>query len=75
MAFELFLEERAQIMLVIDEYGSHKGLLSLEDVLETLMGLEIIDEGDTIEDMQKLARRQWRKRAEKMGLNIEEHNQ
>ena len=39
------------------------------------MGLEIIDEGDTIEDMQKLARRQWRKRAEKMGLNIEEHNQ
>lgn len=74
-AFELFLEERAQIMLVIDEYGSHKGLLSLEDVLETLMGLEIIDEGDTIEDMQKLARRQWRKRAEKMGLNIEEHKQ
>ncbi len=70
-AFELFLEKRAHIMLVVNEYGSVRGLLSLEDIVETLMGLEIIDEGDTIADMQQLARRQWRKRAERMGLDLE----
>ena len=71
-AFELFLEKRAHIMLVVDEYGSTRGLLSLEDIMETMMGLEIVDEGDHAEDMQQLARRQWRKRAEKMGINIDD---
>ena len=71
-AFELLLTQRAHILLVLDEYGSLKGLLSLEDILETLMGMEIMDEGDTIDDMQKLARRRWRKRAEEMGINLED---
>lgn len=70
--FEYFLEKRAQILLVVDEYGAIKGLVTLEDVFETLMGLEIMDEGDRTEDMQQLARHQWRKRAQKMGINIDQ---
>jgi CBS domain containing-hemolysin-like protein len=59
-------------MMVVDEYGGLEGILTLEDLLETLLGLEIVDEGDANVDMQQLARRLWRKRARKMGLGIEE---
>lgn len=69
-AFELFLENRAQIMYVLNEYGSVKGLLTLEDILETLMGLEIVDEGDAIDDMQRLAKRRWLKKASEMGIDV-----
>lgn len=69
-AFEAFMCNRAHIMLVIDEYGGVKGLLTLEDLLETLLGLEIIDEGDENTDMQQLARKLWRRRAKEMGLDI-----
>jgi CBS domain containing-hemolysin-like protein len=71
-AFDEFLRQRAQIMLIVDEYGSVKGILTLEDILETLLGLEIVDEGDSNIDMQQYARRLWRKRASKMGLEIKE---
>ncbi len=71
-AFEEFLRSRAHIMLVVDEYGGMQGILTLEDVLETLLGLEIVDEGDKAVDMQKLARRLWKRRAKKMGLDIDE---
>jgi len=70
-ALDRFLKERAQIMLVVDEYGGLAGILTLEDVLETLLGIEIIDEGDTSEDMQRLARQLWEQRARDMGLDIE----
>lgn len=69
-AFDEFLRQRAHIMLVVDEYGSVDGILTLEDILETLLGLEIIDEGDANIDMQQYARRLWRKRAGKMGLEV-----
>jgi len=69
-AFDEFMRQRAQIMLVVDEYGTVKGLLTLEDIIETLLGMEIIDEGDAAPDMQELARRLWRKRAAGMGLEI-----
>lgn len=69
-AFEEFLRRHAHIMLVVDEYGSMEGVLALEDVLETLLGLEIIDEVDKTEDMQKLARRLWKRRARNMGVRI-----
>ncbi len=71
-AFDEFMRLRAHIMLVVDEYGGLKGLLTLEDLLETLLGLEIVDEEDQAVDMQQLARQLWRRRAKEMGLNIDE---
>jgi len=66
--FDRFLKQRVHIMLVVDEYGGMSGILTLEDVLETLLGLEIVDEFDANEDMQVLARRLWKSRAKKLGL-------
>jgi CBS domain containing-hemolysin-like protein len=70
-AFEILLEERSHILLIVDEYGGMEGILTLEDVLETLIGIEIVDEMDKVEDMRKLARKLWRKRARAMGLDID----
>jgi CBS domain containing-hemolysin-like protein len=71
-AFDRLLKERVHIMLVSDEYGGFSGILTLEDVLETLLGLEIVDELDATQDMQVLARKLWERRARQMGLNIDE---
>ena len=49
-------EARAQLAVVVDEYGVTQGVVTMEDVVETLLGLEIMDEADTIADMQALAR-------------------
>ncbi len=70
-AFEEFLRRHAHIMLVVDEYGGVEGILTLEDVLETLLGLEIVDEGDKTKDMQKLARRLWKQRSRKMNVRVD----
>jgi len=70
-AYEEFARKRAHMMLVVDEYGGVRGLLTLEDILETLLGLEIVDEGDAVVDMQQLARRLWHKRARDMGLDVD----
>ena len=59
---------REHIAVVHDEYGTVVGLVTLEDVLETLLGMEIMDETDTVEDMQRHARQQWEKRAKEQGL-------
>ncbi len=69
-AFELFVKNRLHIMMIVDEYGGMEGIITLEDILETLLGFEIMDEKDKQEDMQEHARRLWRKRASKMGLDI-----
>ena len=70
-AFNTFLKERVHIMLVIDEYGGFSGVLTLEDVLETLIGLEIVDEFDSTEDMQVHARKLWKRRASKLGIDVD----
>lgn len=70
-AFEELLEQRTQVMLVVNEYGGIEGLITLEDIFETLLGLEIIDEVDKTEDLQQLARRFGRLRARSMGLKDE----
>ena len=56
------LTKDEQIAIIINEYGSFQGILTLEDVIETLLGSEIVDENDTVRDMQQLARDKWKKR-------------
>ncbi|MDT0642114.1 hemolysin family protein [Zunongwangia sp. F363] len=66
--FEIFVQKRTHISMVVDEYGNTVGLVTMEDIIETLLGLEIMDESDNIEDMQVLARKNWEKRAKRLGL-------
>jgi len=66
--FNHFLEKREHIALVTDEFGSFEGIVTMEDIIETLLGLEIVDELDKNVDMQVLARKNWEKRAKGMGL-------
>ena len=61
-------QDNYHIMLVHDEFGTTVGLVTLEDVIETMMGVEIMDEQDKTEDMQELARQLWMKRATRMGI-------
>ena len=70
--FEQLLTEQLHIALVVNEYGDTRGLVTLEDLLETLLGLEIVDEFDQVQDMQQLARKQWLTRAKRRGLLVEE---
>jgi CBS domain containing-hemolysin-like protein len=52
----VFLTNKQQFALVKDEFGGTAGILTMEDVLETLLGKEIVDELDEVEDMRELAR-------------------
>ena len=62
----LLLKQNVQFAVVKDNYGSIAGLVTMEDIFETLLGMEIMDESDTIEDMQKHARELWQKRYERI---------
>ncbi|MDT0650064.1 CNNM domain-containing protein [Autumnicola edwardsiae] len=66
--FEIYVQQRTHMSIVVDEYGNTVGLVTMEDIIETLLGLEIMDESDNIEDMQLLARQNWERRAKKLGL-------
>jgi magnesium and cobalt exporter, CNNM family len=59
---DLFIKRREHMFLVEDEYGQTSGIVTLEDAVETLLGREIMDESDTVEDMQELARNKYRGR-------------
>ena len=59
--WEKFLERKEHISVIIDEYGSMRGIVTLEDVIETMLGSEIVDEKDEVVDMQELAKQQWQK--------------
>ncbi|HHZ88129.1 MAG TPA: DUF21 domain-containing protein [Flavobacteriales bacterium] len=69
-AFNEVLHQRAHIMVILDEYGGMEGIITMEDILETLLGLEIMDESDKIADMQHYARLMWKKRAQAMGISL-----
>ena len=66
--FDTFIERRTHLSIIVDEFGNVVGLVTMEDIIETLLGLEIMDETDSIEDMQILARKNWEKRAKKIGI-------
>lgn len=72
---DLMLKNRVHIALVVGEFGEVKGLVSLEDVLEALLGLEIVDEIDRVEDMQTLARQLMQRRMTRLGAKIENDDQ
>jgi len=66
--FYKFIQEKEHIAMVVGEYGEMSGIVSMEDVIETLLGAEIMDELDNVEDMQKQAMLIWEKRARRLGL-------
>jgi CBS domain containing-hemolysin-like protein len=70
-AMRELLISKTNISLVVNEYGTVRGILTLEDILETLIGHEIIDEGDKNIDMQKLAKRLWKAKVQKYNIDLE----
>jgi len=57
--WEKMLEKKEHISVVTDEYGCMRGIVTMEDVIETMLGVEIVDECDTIEDLQAMARKKY----------------
>jgi CBS domain containing-hemolysin-like protein len=72
---ESLMNDSQHIALVVTEYGDISGLVTLEDVIETLLGMEIMDELDDVNDMQAYARKQWLKRAASRGMVVDDHLQ
>lgn len=64
--FETLTHQRSHLGVAVDNYGSLVGLITLEDVIETLFGLEIMDESDRVADLQQHAQQIWRKRAKEL---------
>ena len=59
--WEKFLEKKEHISVIIDEYGTFRGIVTMEDVIETMLGQEIVDDTDEVVDMQEYAKEQWEK--------------
>ena len=72
-AFRTLQVGRHHMALVVDEYGGTQGLLTLEDLLEALLGLEIVDESDAAVDMRDVARKRWQQRAKSLGVELEQN--
>lgn len=66
--FEKLVQKNNHMSIVVDGYGMIQGLVTMEDLIETLFGREILDESDSITDLQEYAREQWKKRAKNLGL-------
>jgi len=59
---DLFIKQQEHLFVVEDEYGQVSGIVTLEDAIETMLGREIVDETDTVEDLQELAKTEYRNR-------------
>ncbi len=59
-ALDLFIAKKEHMFLVTDNYDQTDGIITLEDCVETVLGVEIMDESDTTEDMRELAKRQMK---------------
>jgi len=64
--FYKLIEEKEHIAMVVGEYGEMLGIVTMEDIIETLLGTEIMDEFDNVEDMQELAKKIWEKKAKRL---------
>lgn len=69
--YEKLVESRSHIALALDEYGGVAGIVTMEDVLETLLGIEIMDEFDTTQDMRAYAKQKWANRAKELDIKPE----
>ena len=67
-AFDQMMANRLQLSLVVDEYGTIQGIITLEDIFEHLVGEEIVDEADKTTDMQELAFQRWEQWKETHGV-------
>jgi len=67
---DALLKRRQHIAAVVGEFGETRGLVTLEDLVETLLGEEIMDEGDRVADMQVMARQLWERRARASGVGV-----
>lgn len=75
LLLDLFIKRHEHIFLVEDQFGQTAGLVTLEDAIETLLGREIVDESDQVEDMQKLAKAQFRERLKSTNVKVSEESQ
>ncbi len=73
--FGQLLTRQEHFAVVVDEYGGMVGVVTMEDVLETLLGMEIVDESDTVEDLRLAAREKWKLRASKLGMDWPQENE
>lgn len=59
--WERMMERKEHITAIVDDYGCLRGVVTMEDVVETMLGVEIVDENDVVTDMQRYARERWEK--------------